>query len=233
MISPHAVAPVLAAAAAAIVLAVVVLWRLPEPREADHDEQDASTAATAAAAKRTYGSLLRPWFVIMVGLLAAATTAIAVIQLDPAVWAPWVVLAVFGSVLAMIDATTTWLPNAVMYPFWAAMAVAAMIMVALGLRGSVISLLVGGAAWMGVFWIVWAVSGRQLGFGDVRLALGLGAAAGAAGWVTIYTCLLAGTLIGSGWGVVHRARHGRRPGPFPYGMALFLGCGVGLALTPR
>lgn len=222
---PVVVVVALLAAAVAVLLAVAVLRRLPEPSPDDHDPGGATR-------KPTYRGLVRPSFLIMVGVFAAATATVAVIRLEPTQWAPWLVLAVFGSVLAMIDSATTWLPNEVMHPFWIAMTVALLIMIMLGERRNVVSVLVGGAAWMLVFWLVWAIS-RQLGFGDVRLALGLGAAAGAAGWVTIYTCLFAGTLVGALWGVLHRARRGRQPGPFPYGMALFLGCPIGLALTPR
>lgn len=207
----------------AVVSAVVALRVLPEPATDEPGSED----------KPSYRALLQPWFLVMVGLWAVALTAVAAWRLDPTLWPAWLVLATIGTVLAMIDAATTWLPNVLMRLFWLAMALAAVTSAGLGGGWTVVARMAAGSvAWGLLFWLVWAVSRRQLGFGDVRLAFGLGAAAGAAGWVTIYTCLLAGTLVGAGWGLIHRLRSGRRPGPFPYGMALFLGCGLGLALTP-
>lgn len=212
---------------AAVILAWLVLRALPEP-----DLDGAREGDPPVEAKRPYADLLRPGYLTIVGVLAAATTATTILRLEPDRWPVWFALALLGTVLAVIDAVTTWLPNAVMHPFWVVTGVATIFTAAVS-GGTALSAVVGAVAWTVVFWLVWLISRRQIGFGDVRFALGLGAAAGAAGWVTIYTCLLAGTVVGAIWGVLHRLRRGVRGGPFAYGMALYLGCGLGLALTPR
>lgn len=215
---------------ASVVLAWLVLRVLPEPEPHPVDGRDSDPLMEV---KRLYRDLVRPSCLVAVGVLAAAVTVAALLRLEPARWPTWFALALVGTLLAVIDAATTWLPNAVMHPFWAVMAVATVFTAAVGGRAVAVSTVTGAVAWTVVFWLVWLISRRQIGFGDVRFAVGLGAAAGAAGWVTIYTCLFAGTVVGAIWGVVHRLRHGPGGGPFPYGMALYLGCGLGLALTPR
>lgn len=214
---------------AEMILAWLVLRVLPEP---EPDPQGLREGDPRVEVKRPYRDLLHPGYLVVVGVLAAAVATTAVLRLEPARWPIWFALALVGTLLAVIDAATTWLPNAVMHPFWVVVGVATVFTAALGGRGAALSTLAGAVAWTVVFWLVWLVSRRQIGFGDVRFAVGLGAAAGSAGWVTIYTCLLAGTVVGALWGVLHRLRRGVAGGPFPYGMALYLGCGLGLALTP-
>jgi len=94
-------------------------------------------------------------------------------------------------------------------------------MTALLAPGSTAAGVIGALAAFGLFWLVWRFS-RNFGFGDVRLGLLVGAAAGSMGLQAWTTALLAGTLVGAGWAIVHALR-GRAADPFPYGPALWLG----------
>lgn len=211
------------AAIAAVLTAVGSGWVLrnvPEP----------SADMLGAEEKRVYLDLVRPTFVLGVTGVSVAIAGVTGWLLPPALWPPWLVLATFGALLAGIDAATTWLPNTLMYPAWAAMVVAAGVSVALGGGPTVLlRMAVGSATWGVLFWLTWWVSRRQIGFGDVRLGFLLGAAAGATGWQTAYACLLLGTVVGAGWGLVGRIRnrHNARQ-PFAYGPSLLIGCGLGL-----
>ena len=213
---------------AAVILAWLVLRVLPEPEPEVHGLREGDPPIEV---KRLYRDLLRPPYLMAIGVLAAGMTLTTVLGLEPERWPVWFALALVGTLLAVIDAATTWLPNAVMHPYWVVTGTATILMAALT-GSAALSAVTGAVAWTLVFWLVWLISRGQIGFGDVRFAVGLGAAAGAAGWATIYACLLAGTVVGALWGVLHRLRHGASGGPFAYGMALYLGCGLGLALTP-
>ena len=119
-----------------------------------------------------------------------------------------------------VDLRTTWLPKRL---HWIATAqvTAGLSVVAVLSPNAAVMALVGAFVTFGLFWLVWRFSGN-FGFGDVRLGLLVGAVSGAPGLQTWTTALLAGTLIGAGWAVVHVLR-GRASEPFPYGPALWLG----------
>lgn len=194
-----------------------VLRRLPEP-----DDPQAPG----------YRFLAHGRFLAVVVLATVVMSATAVWTLPVPWWPPWLVLATAGVLLGAIDAATTWLPNALMYPTWAAMALSALVCVWLGGSWTTVGrMAVVSAAWGLLFWLVWVVSRRRIGFGDVRLAFALGAAAGAPGWLSGYTCLLLGTIVGALWGVLHRLRRGAGAAPFAYGPALVAGCWLGLLAT--
>ena len=79
-----------------------------------------------------------------------------------------------------------------------------------------------------LYLVLWRLSRGGLGFGDVRLAPVLGAAAAAVGWSTLLATLLLGSLVGAAVGVVLTLRG--RPGSFAYAPSMlagaFLACGL-------
>ena len=86
-----------------------------------------------------------------------------------------------------------------------------------------------GAAAAGLLYLLlWRLSGRRIGFGDVRLAPLLGAGTAAVGWPTLLASLVLGSLVGAAVGVVLTLR--RRPGAFAYAPSMlvgaFLACGL-------
>lgn len=149
--------------------------------------------------------------------------------LVPAVQLPlWFGYLGAGGALVWVDFKTTWLPKRL---HWIATAqvTAGLAVVAVHSPGVLVTALAGACATSGVFWLVWRFSG-SFGFGDVRLGLLVGAAAGSMGLQAWTTALLAGTLIGAGWAIVHALR-GRASEPFPYGPSLWLGPVVAAALA--
>ena len=86
---------------------------------------------------------------------------------------------------------------------------------------------VSGAAWFGLFYVMWLISPRLLGFGDVRLAPVLGLALGWLGWREVVLGFFAANLIGAVVGIVLIASHRMtRQQRIPYGVFLAAGCAV-------
>ena len=194
-----------------------VLRRLPEP------------SGPEAMDKINYRSLAEIRFELATVALSLAAATVAWACLPVSVQAPWTVLAVVGVLLAAIDAVTTWLPLRLMRIGWLAMALAC---ATLPLTADLSALLraATGAAIAGLaYWVLWWVSQGAIGFGDVRFAPLLGAAAGAVSWSVLLWALLAGSLAGGIWGLVRLAR--RRPGPFAYAPPMLLGCYLAVAVS--
>jgi leader peptidase (prepilin peptidase)/N-methyltransferase len=73
----------------------------------------------------------------------------------------------------------------------------------------------------GLYLLVWWLSRGGFGFGDVRFAPLLGAAAAAGSWALLWFTLLLGTVVGGLVGLLRLAQ-GRR-GPFPYAPSMLVG----------
>lgn len=158
--------------------------------------------------------------------LFVATVALSLVlhQLAPWQWLLWVPYLAFGAPLVLVDALTTWLPKRLHYGVAATMVVGLGGLTAVDWRAAVAAV-IGAAAAFGVFHLIWRL-GSGLGYGDVRLAVLIGAVAGQAGMAMWITSLTAGIFIGALWALVHVARRRRRPqlpAHFPYGPALWLG----------
>jgi leader peptidase (prepilin peptidase)/N-methyltransferase len=142
----------------------------------------------------------------------------------------WSVLAVLGVLLAAIDARTSWLPLLLTRISWLAMAVASVLAAPLGGGASVAVRSAAGAAIAGgLYLIVWLLSRGGFGFGDVRFAPLLGAAAAADSWTLLWWTLLLGTVSGGIVGVLRLLR-GRREG-FPYAPSMLVGAYAACLVT--
>jgi leader peptidase (prepilin peptidase) / N-methyltransferase len=205
----------LAAVALAMTVAVTsgflvrpLLRRLPEPVPGD--------------GKPIYRDLGTTRFVLVCGALAGAATAISWLTVARYAQPMWSVLAILGVLLAAIDARTSWLPLLLTRIAWLAMAVAAVLAASLGGDVSVAVRSAAGAAIAGgLYLIVWLLSRGGFGFGDVRFAPLLGAAAAADSWTLLWWTLLLGTVSGGIVGVLRLLR-GRREG-FPYAPSMLVG----------
>ena len=95
-----------------------------------------------------------------------------------------------------------------------------------------VSLLIATAVSHVAFRLVWSL-GRQMGYGDVRLATALAAPLALVSWATWFAGLLLGTLVGALWALVIALRRRRVPSPlgaaFPYGPSLLTGAWLALA----
>ena len=205
----------LAAIAAALMVAVLcallvrpVLRQLPEPA-GGHE-------------KPLYRDLPTLRFLLVCAVLAGLATAVSWLSLPYYIQPMWLVLATLGVLLAAIDARTSWLPLRLTQIAWLAMAIAALLSALLGGSVWVAARALAGAAIAGALYLlVWFVSRGGFGFGDVRFAPLLGAAAAAGSWSLLWLSLLLGTVVGGGVGLLRLAK-GRQEA-FPYAPSMVAG----------
>jgi leader peptidase (prepilin peptidase)/N-methyltransferase len=195
-------------AIAAAFLARPVLRRLPEPADGDD--------------KLLYRELGSTPFLVSCGVLAGVATALSWLSLPRYAQPPWSVLAILGVLLAAIDARTSWLPLRLTQAAWLAMIVASLLAAVLGGDlGIALRAAAGAAIAGGLYLLVWLISRGSFGFGDVRFAPLLGAAAAADSWALLWLTLLLGTIAGGVVGLARLAR-GRR-GAFAYAPSMLAG----------
>lgn len=146
----------------------------------------------------------------------------------------WLPLCTVGVIAVAIDARTTYLPRVLTLAATGATVVCVAAASLVTANGQLlIDALIGAATLGGLFLILWAVT-RGFGFGDVRLAVAVGATAGTLGLTALLSSALLGSLVGVVWGLVQHIsdrRAGRTPGPFPYGPSILIGPFVYLAAT--
>ncbi|MFF8591132.1 prepilin peptidase [Streptomyces sp. NPDC015220] len=140
--------------------------------------------------------------------------------------AVWLLAAPVGVLLALVDLRVHRLPDVLTLPLAAVTAVLlglAALLPAAG--GSWPSALLGGLALGAAYFVLFLVNPSGMGFGDVKLALPLGAALGWYGWPDVVLGGAAGLLYGAcyGLGLVALRRAGRKSaiplGPFMLGGA--------------
>lgn len=205
----------LATAAIAVMIATTtgllirpLLRLLPEPFPGD--------------GKPAYRDLGTTRFLLVCCGLAGIAAAVSWLSVPRYAQPMWSVLAILGVLLAAIDARTSWLPLQLTRIAWLAMASATLLAAPLG--GGVwapVRSAAGAAIAGGLYLIVWLISRGGFGFGDVRFAPLLGAAAAADSWTLLWWTLLLGTLVGGLVGVL-RLVLGRREA-FPYAPSMLAG----------
>jgi leader peptidase (prepilin peptidase)/N-methyltransferase len=132
--------------------------------------------------------------------------------------------------VSVTDIRVGLVPRVYLYPTLALVAVA--LVASSGLDGNWRSLLdaaIGGAAAFLVFFAIWWVAPRSMGFGDVRLAGVMGFALGWLGLRQVYLGFVVAFVAGSVFGLVKIAVQGTgRKTSLPFGPALALGAVVGV-----
>lgn len=191
-----------------------VLVRLAEPVEPD--------------GKAPYAGLATPRFALTCTALAAGGAVLVALTQPPATWPLWWVLSAPALVLVAVDARTTWLPLDLTRAVWVMTLGAASVSTVLGGVHLLARAGAGAGAAALLYLLLWRLSRGGLGFGDVRLAPVLGAAAAAVGWSTLLATLLLGSLAGAAVGVVLALRH--RPGAFAYAPSMLAGALLACAL---
>jgi len=194
--------------ATSAVLTRPLLRRLPEP--------------VAGEGKPIYRDLGTARFLLGCGALAGVAAAISWLSVPRYAQPMWAVLAILGVLLAAIDARTSWLPLQLTRTTWLAMAVA--VVVAASMGGGVwvaVRAVAGAAIAGGLYLLVWLLSNGGFGFGDVRFAPLLGAAAAADSWALLWWTMLLGTVAGGLAGLLRLAQ-GRR-NAFPYAPSMLVG----------
>lgn len=222
MTEPLLVALLIMLAAATVGIGLpTTLRRLPEPAGSDSDDEPPKIA---------YADLVRPGFLIGCVVVTAVVAAIGVLWMPREVVAVWLVLAAFGVSLAGIDGATTWLPMRLCYVAWIAMALAIVGTSFVIADAGWLLRTVAGAVIAGVVYLaIWTVSRGGFGFGDVRFAPLLGAAAASGSWTLLLWAMLCGAITGGAFGLF-RIIIGRRGG-FPYAPAMLAGVYLAILLT--
>ena len=165
---------------------------------------------------------------------AAAVCALLAWQLGWSAGLPmWLYLGVVGVTLAYIDWRTRLLPTRLIAPSYAVVAVLALL--ASASSGDWGSLLRAGLGWMiagGLFFVLWFIYPKGMGYGDVRLSGVLGIALGWLGWAELVVGVYAGFLfgaLGGGTLVLLRVVDRKR---YPFGPFMLVGALVGLLTGP-
>lgn len=167
--------------------------------------------------------------------LTAAVSAGAVAWVlgpDPSLPA-WTALCVVGTWLAWIDWRTRLLPKRLVIPAYVLVGLLLLLGgVGSGEAGSLGRALVGWVATFGVYWVLWLIHPRGLGYGDVRLSGLLGLALGWIGWPALLAGTYAGFLLGAViGGVLSLARVVDRHG-YPFGPFMLAGAWLGAVTSP-
>lgn len=173
-----------------------------------------------------FASLDSSRFRLAVFAIAAIAAAVTLLLSEPSQWPIWAPLAGLGSLLGLIDARTGFLPLRLHY--------LTLVVVCCGILASawwrwewsgLLWAVIGGGSATVIFWLVWRLSGGQLGFGDVRLAGLIGVAAGATSPSVLVWSFLLGSVVGAIWALAARLRGNQA---FPYGPSMLLGAPLGL-----
>jgi leader peptidase (prepilin peptidase)/N-methyltransferase len=206
-----------------------LIARIPEPVAPPEDETGASAAR--AEEKEPYAAIAAlPGLAWRSALVAGAAGALVGAELG---WA-WplvylVPLVPIGVALAVVDWRTRLLPTKVIAPSYALVAVG--VLVCWLATRDTDDLVRAGLGWLvagGLFWLMWRIYPRGMGYGDVRLSGVLGIAMGQLGWspllVGVYSGFLIGGLVG---GLLSLLRVVDRKG-YPFGPFMLLGALVGI-----
>lgn len=144
----------------------------------------------------------------------------------------WLLLGPVGVLLAVVDFRVKRLPDVLTLP----LASAALVLLGVAAllpehAGDWLTSLYGALALGGAFFVLFLINPGGMGFGDVKLALGLGAALGWYGWPTLmlgtFAAFVLGALYGGALVVVRRA--GRKTA-IAFGPFLIAGTFVGLLM---
>ncbi|MFE0138305.1 prepilin peptidase [Streptomyces sp. NPDC059037] len=144
----------------------------------------------------------------------------------------WMLLAPFGVLLALVDFTVHRLPDVLTLPLaGAALALLGGAALLPEHGGSWLTALYGALALAGAYFLLFLINPNGMGFGDVKLALCLGAVLGWYGWGVLLLGTFAGFLLASlyGVGLVIARRAGRKTA-IPFGPFLIGGAFVGLMI---
>lgn len=194
--------------AAGLALVAVATWVFAVPRVVIDDEEAPD-----------FGALVSPLSAAAVGV--GAFVLAQVLWLVPRdAWWLWVPYLAFGVPLVAVDLRTTFLPTALWRLCLVGVLVGA-VPVALTRPPLALAAALGAAAVGAFFYLAWRL-GRGMGFGDVRLAVLVGAAAGTSGVMGVASAVLLGTALGAVQALLRVALR-RGTGAFAYGPALFAG----------
>uniref|UniRef100_A0AAU2A0C4 A24 family peptidase n=1 Tax=Streptomyces sp. NBC_00093 TaxID=2975649 RepID=A0AAU2A0C4_9ACTN len=199
--------------------------REPAP---DAGHVTASAAGTSYDKSASYGPST-PLLALATALVCAA---LAVATGTRPELGAWLLLAPVGVLLAVVDFRVQRLPDPLTLP----LAAAALVLLGVAAllpehAGDWFISLLGALVLGGAYFVLFLISPNGMGFGDVKLALGLGAVLGWYGWGSVVLGTFAGFLFGGLYGLalVVARKAGRRTS-IPFGPFLIAGAFVGLLI---
>jgi leader peptidase (prepilin peptidase)/N-methyltransferase len=215
--------------AAGVLVPRIIAWvPEPEPAEPDSEEQDGEPEEP----KELYADIAgRPGMlrkaVLATGLSAAVVGLVLGRHLSLLVVLP---LLPVGVALAAIDWRTRLLPTKLIAPSYAVTVVTVLLAFLLGDR-ELHDLERTGLGWLvygGMFFVLWFIYPRGLGYGDVRLSGVLGLALAWVGWSELLVGIGAGLILGGVGGGLLALVTRRRD--YPLGPFMLVGALVGIAV---
>ena len=222
-------------------LVPALIGRIPEPDpvevpvEASEALPDPLPGSSAEEPKETYAAVAA-----MPGLTwrAALASAVSGAAIAWAVDDPWPLLFLLplvpvGVALAVVDWRTMLLPTKVIAPTY--LVLVALVLVTFAITHDTADLVRAGLGWAisgGVFFVLWFVYPRGLGYGDVRLSGLIGIALGYLGWGPLLVGVYGGFLLGGvGGGLLSVLRIVERKA-FPFGPFMLVGALLGVLVGP-
>lgn len=169
---------------------------------------------------------------------AAVASALVAGIVGAAVGATWHLLVLLplvpvGVALALVDWRTRLLPTRIIAPTYALVILT--VLIAWSGTGDAGDVTRAGLGWLvsgGIFFVLWFVHPRGLGYGDVRLSGVLGIALGHVGWAELLTGVYAGFLVGGVGGLLLSRLRVIERKDYPFGPFMLVGVLVGLVLGP-
>ncbi|MDQ0992374.1 A24 family peptidase [Streptomyces sp. V3I7] len=170
-----------------------------------------------------------PLLVLATALVCAALAAATGTRPELGVW---LLLAPVGVLLAVVDFRVQRLPDPLTLPLAAAaLGLLALAALAPEHAGTWLTALYGALALGGGYYLLFRINPAGMGFGDVKLALGMGAVLGWYGWPTVMLGTFAGFLFGALYGgALVVARRAGRKSAIPFGPFLAAGALAGVLI---
>ncbi|MEV6958976.1 A24 family peptidase [Streptomyces sp. NPDC051207] len=164
---------------------------------------------------------------VVTGLVCAGLAAATGTRPELAVW---LLLAPAGVLLAVVDLRVKRLPDPLTLPLaGAALALLAPAALLPEHAGRWTTALLGALTLGAGYFVLFLINPAGMGFGDVKLALGAGAALGWYGWPTVVLGTFAGFLLGALYGgALVVARRANRKTAIPFGPFLITGAYLGV-----
>ncbi|MFD5948844.1 prepilin peptidase [Streptomyces collinus] len=183
-------------------------------------------AACRECAEPGYGPRTTP-LVIATALVCAVLAAATGTRPELGVW---LLLAPAGVLLTVVDFRVRRLPDPLTLPFaGAALALLGLTALVPEHAGHWTTAVLGSLALGGGYFVLFLINPAGMGFGDVKLALGTGAALGWYGWPTVMLGTFAGFLLGALYGAaLVITRRADRKTAIPFGPFLITGALLGL-----
>jgi leader peptidase (prepilin peptidase)/N-methyltransferase len=226
------VAGVAAGGLGALVPALIA--RIPEPEPDEPDEPDeGEVPEPEPEPKVPYAEIAAgpglAWRAALASLVSGAAIG-AVIGLEwPLLYL--VPLVPVGVALAVVDWRTRLLPTKVIAPTYVGLV--AVVLLVTAVTGDLDDLERAGLGWLlagGLYFLLWLIYPRGMGYGDVRLSGVLGIALGHLGWSELVVGIYGGFLLGGILGGVLAALSRVDRKGYPFGPFMLLGALVGVVV---